>query len=221
MSMRILLFIILFMLGSVPQLTCASEEPQSQERIEVAQEEQSSSPHYVVTIDGSPHSTEQAESWCQRSKKQLFAATVVTTAGIGSFSSCMTTNPWAQATALAISAALVYSGGGFVGPLITLPSQRSPLQKRFIKSLIGACLVVPGNVLNYGAIEMGLAPNSPVNLIALGSLMNLVGTVTGTVGSVVLYHQSPVWTVWVGMLAMAGVSSLQMWYALTHPVANQ
>ncbi len=152
----------------------------------------------------------------KRLKKSMFILGGGLIAVAGPFVSYLSSDPWVQTLALSTSAAVVYASNGIVGPLLELPPSWGYRPKLGLRSGLGAGVVFVGNVLCYMAIDIGMEPNSPVNLIALGSLMNLVGGLVGTYGNLIFFNQKPVWTVWVGLVATAVVATLQISYAMKY-----
>lgn len=169
----------------------------------------------AISMDEGEFPPEAASRWA-RYKKIIATVCGGTVAVAGLTLEAIAENPWIKVLSLATSAAIVYASAGIIGPLVPLPATWSWTANIAAKAAVGAGIVFEGNLLLYSAIDIGLQPNSPINLIAMGSWMNLVGGFVGTYGNLLFFNQKPIWTVWVGLGATAFVSSLQIGYALMH-----
>jgi hypothetical protein len=152
-------------------------------------------------------------------KQKLLALTTSSVASLSAFCGITSADHWKKAIALAITASCIYCSTSVVGVLIPIPKHWQGLWRTFARAVIGASLTVPANMIYYTVVELGLVKGSTVNIIAIGALMNIVGGSLGTFNSLVFFHQAQVWTVWVGLAAATAVAVLQMWHALTYPVA--
>jgi hypothetical protein len=156
---------------------------------------------------------EHYSSW--HKKVAAISAGILTTLCV--LGSRVAENEWLKAGMLSVGAGVLYATSGIGSQLVPLPEAWGSYQSIFVRALIGAGMVVPANLLNYSAMQIGLRPYSKVSLIALGSLCGLVSGVSGTFGNLVFLHQTSNWTVIAGLLSTAFIAFLQINYALNHP----
>ena len=129
-------------------------------------------------------------------------------------------NEWVKASLFATGAAIVYSSSGIIGNRIPLPQSIQGFGNIALRSIIGALLVFPGNLLGYKTVQIALAPGSTVNIVATNSLLVFMNELFSTIGALVFLDQPASWPVWVGIAAFGGVAGMQAWHAVNNPVVH-